>query len=129
MTKGDNGVWEATVGPVPAGAYRYHFNVDGLAVVDPRNPATSESNTNIWSLAVVPGSDAFDTEGRAARAVAEVNYYSQTLKRNRRMHVYTPPGYEKGDGPVPGVLPAARGVRLRRLVEHGRPGRASSSTT
>src|SRR6266852_7423974 len=35
MKKGDNGVWEATVGPVPAGAYRYHFNVDGVAVIDP----------------------------------------------------------------------------------------------
>src|SRR5262245_51390719 len=32
MKKGDGGVWEATVGPVPAGAYRYSFNVDGLSV-------------------------------------------------------------------------------------------------
>ena len=37
MKKGDGGVWEATVGPVPAGAYRYTFNVDGLTVVDPKN--------------------------------------------------------------------------------------------
>ena len=29
-------------------------------------------------------------------AVAEVYYYSKTLKQNRRMHVYTPPGYENG---------------------------------
>jgi 1,4-alpha-glucan branching enzyme len=27
MKKADNGVWEATVGPVPAGAFRYHFNL------------------------------------------------------------------------------------------------------
>src|SRR3954452_9168530 len=33
MKKGDNGVWEATVGPVPPGAYRYNFQVDGLAVI------------------------------------------------------------------------------------------------
>jgi enterochelin esterase family protein len=29
-------------------------------------------------------------------AVATVNYYSTALGRHRRMHVYTPPGYESG---------------------------------
>ena len=37
MTKDTSGVWEVTVGPVPAGAYRYNFNVDGVATLDPRN--------------------------------------------------------------------------------------------
>lgn len=101
MKKADNGVWEVTVGPVPAGAYRYHFAVDDLAVIDPRNPATSESNTNTWSLVYVPGSDEFDTKNVPHGAVAEVTYYSQTLKRFRRAHVYTPPGYEKGEGKYP----------------------------
>jgi enterochelin esterase family protein len=94
MTKGENNVWEATIGPVPAGAYRYNFNVDGVTAIDPRNPATSESNNNTWSLVVVPGSDLFDTKNVPHGAVAEVNYHSESLKRNRRMHVYTPPGYE-----------------------------------
>ena len=31
MTKGTNGVWEVTVGPIDPGAYRYNFNVDQLA--------------------------------------------------------------------------------------------------
>jgi enterochelin esterase-like enzyme len=101
MKKADNGVWEATLGPVPAGAYRYNFNVDGVAVIDPRNPATSESNSNTWSLVVVPGSEVSDTKDVPHGAVASVTYYSQTLKRFRRMHVYTPPGYEKGDGKYP----------------------------
>jgi enterochelin esterase family protein len=96
MTKGENGVWEATVGPVPAGAYRYHFTVDDVAVVDPRNPATSETNTHVESLVYVPGSDAFDLKEVPHGAVAEVTYFSTTLKRHRRMHVYTPPGYERG---------------------------------
>ena len=52
MTKGDNGVWSVTVGPVDPGAYRYNFNVDGVTVIDPRNPAISESNNNVWSLAL-----------------------------------------------------------------------------
>ena len=42
FTKGENGVWEATVGPIDPGAYRYTFVVNGVAVVDPRNPDYSQ---------------------------------------------------------------------------------------
>src|SRR6185436_2378035 len=34
-------------------------------------------------------------------AVASVTYYSTALKRFRRLHVYTPPGYELGKGKFP----------------------------
>jgi enterochelin esterase-like enzyme len=101
MTKDSNGVWEVTLGPLDTGAYRYNFNVDGLSVIDPRNPSTSESNTNTWSLVYVPGSDFMDTKNVPHGAVAEVTYYSKSLKRFRRMHVYTPPGYELGQGKYP----------------------------
>ncbi len=101
LKKGDNGVWETTVGPVGGGAYRYTFNVDGVATADPRNPATSESNNTTWSLVVVPGSEISDLKDVPHGAVARVTYYSHSLKRFRRMHVYTPPGYEKGDAKYP----------------------------
>lgn len=101
MKKNDKGVWEATVGPVPPGAYRYLFSVDGLSVVDPRNPATSESNNLSWSLVNVPGSPLFDANDVPHGAVAAVTYHSKSLKRNRRMHVYTPPDYDKGEGRYP----------------------------
>ena len=101
MTKGENGIWEATLGPVPAGAFRYNFNVDGLPVIDPRNPATSESNNNVWSLVVVPGSDFQDTRNVPHGAVASVTYYSTALDKFRRMHIYTPPGYEIGKEKYP----------------------------
>ena len=94
LTKGTNDVWEATVGPINPGAYRYNLNVDGVSVIDPRNPLTSESNENTWSLLYVPGADFMDTKDVPHGSVAEVTYYSSTLKRFRRMHVYTPPGYE-----------------------------------
>ena len=86
---------------VKPGYYRYNFNVDGLAVIDPRNPATSESNNNTWSLVSVPGAEFMDTQQVPHGAVAEVTYYSTTLKRFRRLHVYTPPGYELGEGKYP----------------------------
>jgi enterochelin esterase family protein len=101
MKKGDGGVWEASVGPVPPGAYRYCFSIDDVRVIDPHNPSTSESNNNTWSLVYVPGSDISDTKNVPHGAVAAVTYYSESLNRFRRMHIYTPPGYEKGDGKYP----------------------------
>ena len=70
MTKGENGVWEVMIGPLDPGAYRYNFNVDGVSVVDPRNPAVSESNNNVWSLVYVPGADFMDTKDVPHGAVA-----------------------------------------------------------
>ena len=101
LTKAENGVWEITVGPIDPGAYRYNFNVDGVATIDPRNAAISESNNNVWSLVVVPGSDLFDTKEVPHGAVAAVTYKSSALGIFRRMHVYTPPGYESGRGQFP----------------------------
>lgn len=100
LKKGDEGVWEATVDVAP-GYYRYNFNVDGVSVIDPRNPSTSESVGNTWSLLGVPGAEWMDTKDVPHGAVAEVTYHSTSLKRFRRMHVYTPPGYEKGEGVFP----------------------------
>ena len=101
LTKNDAGVWEVTLESVPPGYYRYNFDVDGVAVIDPRNPATSESNANTWSLVGVSGADFMDTQNVPHGAVAAVTYYSTALKRFRRMHVYTPPGYEAGEGKFP----------------------------
>ena len=101
MAKGTNGIWEMTLGPFDPGAYRYNFNVDGVDVTDPRNPTTSESNDHAWSMVPVPGSDLTDIRDVPHGAVAEVYYYSTALQRFRRMHVYTPPGYENGKGKFP----------------------------
>jgi enterochelin esterase family protein len=97
MTKAESGVWELTVGPVEPGAYRYRFDVDGVNAADPGNQAVSESNGNVWSVVHVPGAAWMDAGDVPHGAVAEVHYKSSSLDgRLRRMHVYTPPGYEAG---------------------------------
>jgi len=101
LTKRENGVWEVTLGPIQPGAFRYNFNVDGVATIDPRNPSISESNNNVWSMFYVPGADFMDTKDVPHGAVEAVPYYSTVLKKWRRMHVYTPPGYEMGQGKFP----------------------------
>jgi enterochelin esterase family protein len=100
LKKGENGVWEYTLDVAP-GAYRYQFNVDGATAADPRNTATSESFGTVWSLVRVPGAAFMDTADVPHGAVAEVTYKSSALGKNRRAHVYTPPGYENGTDKYP----------------------------
>jgi len=112
MTKGENGVWEVSVGPVEPGAYRYTFTVNGVQVLDPRNTSTSESNATVHSLVYVPGAEFMDANKVPHGAVASILYFSKSLDRNRRMHIYTPPGYEAGQDKYPAVCPT-EGLRCR----------------
>lgn len=101
FTKNQSGVWEASFGPIPPGAYRYAFQVDGVRVLDPVNTRISESNTAVWNMFSVPGSPLMDTRDVPHGAVGSVFYYSAVLKTTRRMHIYTPPGYEAGSQKYP----------------------------
>lgn len=101
LKKGDNDVWEITVGPIQPGTYRYVFNVDGVSVVDPRNPSISESNSNVWSVVHLPGAEFMDAADVPHGSVSRVYYHSKSLGRMRRLHVYTPPGYETGTDKYP----------------------------
>jgi enterochelin esterase family protein len=94
MTKNEKGIWELVFGPVDPGAYRYNLVVDGATVLDFNNPAVSESNDNQWSMVYVPGAEFMDTRDVLHGAVSAVTYYSKTLQKFRRLHVYLPPGYE-----------------------------------
>ena len=49
----------------------------------------------------MPGAPFMDTQRVAHGSVAEVHYFSTALSRTRRMHVYTPPGYEKNRDAYP----------------------------
>jgi len=102
MTKSAEGVWSLKYGPVtPAIAMRYRFKVDGVDFADPSARGTSEANGTVFSLVVIPGAEFEDTQKVAHGAIAEVNYYSTVLGRFRRLHVYTPPGYQKGQNTYP----------------------------
>ena len=98
LTRDARGVWSVVSPALPAGAYRYTFVVDGVSTIDPKNLATSASQTALSSLLVVsPSGDDFQADRADVPhgAVSRVLYRSPTLGE-RRMHVYTPPGYNKG---------------------------------
>ena len=97
MAKAENGVWSGTA-MVDAGTYRYTFTVDGVRTNDPKNPVISESVGNTSSVVVVPGADFMDASSDLPHGAVSAVYYKSTALngRMRRMHVYTPPGYQMG---------------------------------
>ena len=103
LTKDDKGVWSATAGPLPADYYSYSFTVDGVRTLDPKNATIKQGISSLDNMVFVPGPEA---EFQALRDVphGEVRqawYKSSTLDRQRRMHVYTPPGYDAGTDKYP----------------------------
>ena len=94
LAKGDSGVWTLTA-QTPPDLYIYWYDVDGVAVADPRNNRPRVNMTTVRSLLEVPGaaSDFFAEKSVPHGAVAAIHYQSTALGISRRMHVYTPPGY------------------------------------
>lgn len=98
MTKDAEGRWNAVLTDSEPGFQAYHFEVDGVSVMDPGvrpyfvngyvsvvdYPAPEE---DYYSLKPVPHGD-----------VREHWFYSEVTESWRRMFVYTPPGYEKNPG-------------------------------
>src|SRR5579871_999454 len=108
LTKDDKGVWSATVGPLPPDLYTYVFNVDGVRTIDPKNGTVKQASDTmpggpIDSLVYIqgPGTE-FEDIGQGPRGdVREVWYFSKALKVMRRLHVYTPPGYDQSTAKYP----------------------------
>ena len=93
FVKEENGVWKGRISTMTEGLYRYRFIVDGVSVYDPKAPSASETSA---LLSVAPkGDEFFAMKNVPHGAVAERYYWSQTLGTMRRMHVWTPAGYEK----------------------------------
>jgi enterochelin esterase-like enzyme len=103
MQKDEEGVWSLTVGPLVPDFYAYTFNVDGVRTIDPRNPMVKQGVASLDSMFLAPGPEAAyeDVQPVPHGEVRAVWYESKTLGGPRRMHVYTPPGYERGNTRYP----------------------------
>jgi enterochelin esterase family protein len=105
MNKDDEGLWSVTTpNPLAPNTYRYFFFVDGVRVPDPAAREFSLERSNVDSLVEVTG-PAEDFEAWHNNiphgSVATIEYWSEPLGVVRRMHVYTPPGYEKNNKTFP----------------------------
>lgn len=103
LTKDDNGVWSATVGPLTPDFYSYSFSVDGVKTLDPKNASIKQGIAGNDNMFFVPGKEADfeDNKNVPHGDIRQVWYHSSTLDTQRRMHVYTPPGYDSGADKYP----------------------------
>jgi enterochelin esterase family protein len=103
LSKDEQGVWSITVGPLAADYYSYTFNVDGVRTVDPKNPMIKQGIASVDSMLQVPGDQAeFETTREVPHGEIRAAWYrSSTLDSLRRLHVYTPPGYDGGTDKYP----------------------------
>jgi enterochelin esterase family protein len=103
LVKGADGVWTVTVGPLPADYYSYSLSVDGVRTLDPRNAFIKQGVTTVENMVFVPGPAAsYQSLATVPHGeIRQVWYPSSTLGGERRMHVYTPPGYDGGSTRYP----------------------------
>jgi enterochelin esterase-like enzyme len=105
MTRGDDGVWTATIGPLPHDVYNYQFNVDGIVAMDPANPSVKLGFGNFppANLVEVPGNGLeFDDAKPVPHGTVRIETYnSKSIGAPRTLWIYTPPGYDRGSTRYP----------------------------
>ena len=96
MTRGADGTWTVTLGPVAPDMYPYCYIVDGLSVMDPENPHYFPNEGFKNSLLEIPsknGALPHDITDVAHGRIEYVSYYSKTLGATNHAVVYLPPSY------------------------------------
>ena len=92
--KADNGVWKGICEGLDDGCFRYSFTVDGVKVQDPKAPLSAEQ------ASILTKGEGY-IKNVPHGAVAQRYYLSETLGELRRLHVWTPAGYEKSAQKLP----------------------------
>jgi enterochelin esterase-like enzyme len=99
---GEDGVWTYTSPKMKAGYHSYFIRVDGVDMIDPSNLWTVGGRTRVESMVEVGDEDFSRNDPDVPHgAVAEVFYRTPGVEFERRMRIYTPPGY----GLKPETLP------------------------
>ncbi len=104
LRKNDQGLWEYTTpAPLAPELYSYTFVVDSLKMTDPSNVYQLRDVASITNIFIIPGdrADLYSVNKVPHGTVAKVWYPSPSLGMDRRLTVYTPAGYEKGDRRYP----------------------------
>src|SRR5688572_26225487 len=91
FTKGEDGVWTLTAGPVKPNMYVYRLVIDGAPVADPNNTLTGFSDQPAYSTVVVHGDGPayYDARNVPHGAVTRHVYRSEVTNGERELYVYT----------------------------------------
>ncbi len=99
-----DGVWQFTTPePLAPELYSYTFIVDGLRINDPSNVYTIRDVASVTNVFIIGGdrADLYKIADVPHGTVSKVWYDSPALGMQRRLTVYTPAGYEKGNKRYP----------------------------
>ncbi len=98
LTKDDKGVWSFTSQVLSSELYSYSFIIDGITVTDPNNPFLVRDVASVMNIFIIGSgqADFYKVNDIPHGTVAKRWYDSPGLKMDRRITVYTPPGYENG---------------------------------
>ncbi len=96
MRKDAGGVWSLTTASLEPNVHLYWFNLDGLAIADPVNPAIKIRQRTSASLVEVPATPPAVWELRDVPHGTVLTQWlkSVVLNRTERVVLYLPPGYE-----------------------------------
>lgn len=93
MIKTDS-VWSFTTTALPPDFYRYNFYLEGVEITDPANSYVERAGTRYESIFINGDQNSwYKIKDVPHGAISAVWYNSPTLGNNRRMMIYTPPGY------------------------------------
>ena len=98
LIEGKDGIWEYTTTEALAPElYSYSFIVDGLSVRDPNNVYMIRDVASVTNVFIIKGGigDLYSVNKVPHGSVTRRWYHSPTLGMERRITIYTPPGYEK----------------------------------
>lgn len=103
LAKDDKGIWTFTSEPLSSELYSYSFIVDGLTAIDPNNPFLNRDVASVTNIFIVGGgqADLYKVNDAPHGTVSERWYNSPGLGMDRRLTIYTPPGYENSKEKYP----------------------------
>ena len=103
LTKDDKGVWSFTSQALSPELYSYSFIIDGFSTTDPSNPFLIRDVASITNIFIVGGghADLYKVNNIPHGSVTRRWYESPGLGMDRRMTIYTPPGYETSSDKYP----------------------------
>jgi len=96
FSKGDEGLWTLTIGPLPPNMYAYHLRVDDVQMADPNNTQAAFTAMPPYSQLIVHGDGPayYDAKNVPHGNVTRHIYHSDVTNGERELYVYTPPGYD-----------------------------------
>lgn len=103
MEKNEAGEWSFTTQTLPSELYSYVFLVDGLRTIDPNNPFVNRDVATLSNIFIINGEpgNLYKVNDVPHGTVSKRWYQSATMKMDRRITIYTPPGYEDTDQNYP----------------------------